>query len=277
MVLPLAAVGGLGELASPPHASAVSSTPGDVVATFSPTPRAQFVRARELRFAGIKAFEVVLGPADFEDELPLVVMIHGRGDRARIPDGDHHDTAPVRLLYPQAPTPYGSGFSWFPVSVTDPVDEKVLGEAIRDRADQLAALIEHVASTRPTEGRPIVSGFSQGGMLSYGLALRHPELIEFAVPMAAWLPRYLVDESLRDEPEATQFPEIYVLHGDHDPVVPFGADRALSEDLAAAGLPVHFEAFPAHRHTITAAMAARQRALLTQAIHAHRARSRTLG
>ena len=47
--------------------------------------------------------------------------------------------------------------------------------------------------TRPTEGRALVAGFSQGGMLTFGLALHHPDLFDGAYPIAGWFPLHLVD------------------------------------------------------------------------------------
>ena len=40
-------------------------------------------------------------------------------------------------------------------------------------------------------GKVVVTGFSQGGMLSYALALHHPELIEYALPISGMLPEVL--------------------------------------------------------------------------------------
>ena len=274
LALPFASSLGPFEVAQPSSASAESNVPRDVVATFAPTPAAEFVRVRELHFEGLKAFEVVLGPARFEDELPLVVMIHGRGDHVRIPSGDHHDTPPVRLLLPQAPEPFRAGYTWFPLSITDDAPEKVLGHHIQARSDQLARLIRRVVTTRATEGRVIVTGFSQGGMLSLALALREPELFDLAVPMASWLPRYLVEESLDAD---AIYPEIRLLHGVDDPIVPMAPARALSEELRRRGLPVHFREFPADAHTVTPSMGATQRAIILDAIRARRARARALG
>lgn len=226
----------------------------------SEAPRgAKWVQVREHRVDGLRVTEVVVGRASLDDELPMVVHLHGRAGFPEVPDGDHTETPPMRMMLPWAPDPLGDGFTWFPVSITERLDPKVLGFHITARADQLAHVIKRLMYMRPTEGRALVTGFSQGGMLTFGLALTHPELFDGAYPVAGWFPVELLDELI--DPERT-YPQIRALHGDRDPIVPMREARDLVARLALLGLDATLEPHHARTHAMTEAMHQRHKSFL---------------
>jgi phospholipase/carboxylesterase len=198
---------------------------------------------------GLKYLELVQGGARLEDRLPMLVMLHGRGDRPR------RDYLPelgleLRLVMPQAPTPLLDGFSWFDYRATDQRPE-ALAAGIAAASDRLATAIARLARRLPTRGRVIVSGFSQGGMLSYALALRNPALFERSLPLSGLLPPSLWPE--RPEP-GVRYPPIRACHGTADTLVPFEPARALISALQARGFDAELTEFPGVRHTISPAM-----------------------
>jgi phospholipase/carboxylesterase len=206
------------------------------------------------RAAGLRYLERCLGPCTKDAAMPLAILIHGLGDRPRpkwLRSASNIET-PVRLIMPQAPTPYYDGFAWFPYQVrgNDPV---ALARGIAGAAEQLARAITELAGRRPTVGRPFVMGFSQGGMLSFQLALHHPEVIELSVPMSGMLPESLWPQT---KTAGTRFPRIVALHGDADEIVPIAPDRALVARLRTLGYDAELREYPGVEHTITPAMEA---------------------
>ncbi len=226
----------------------------------------RWVQVREHEIEGLRVTEVVLGRTDVDAELPLVVQFHGRGSRPKIPIGDHANTPPVRLMLPWAPDPLGRGYTWFPLSITEGRD-KVLGHHIEDRVRQLAHVIKRFTYLRPTEGRPLVAGFSQGGMLTFGLALMRPDLVDAAFPLAGWLPPYLVD---RYVDESRTYPPIRALHGDGDPVVPLAGTRALIDRLRDLGVDATLEVFDVDVHELPTEAWTRYKAEVQQVIRQRR-------
>jgi phospholipase/carboxylesterase len=182
----------------------------------------------------------------------MVIMIHGLGDKPRFDwfNGADAITTPMRLIMPQAPTPHYGGFAWFPFRVGDN-DPDALARGIASAADELARSIELLRARRPTLGQPIVTGFSQGGMLSYALALRHPELFELSHPISGMLPEPLWP---KDKPAATRFPPIVAMHGDADDVVPIEPARQLRAHLGRLGYAISLREFAGVRHQMTPAM-----------------------
>lgn len=198
--------------------------------------------------AGLKYLETLTGKGQPADRLPLIVVIHGMGDR---PSLDKAPTLnfPARVVLPQAPGRYMQGFSWFEyrVGANHP---KLLAEKIRFAAKRFAAVIDLLRRNRPTRGKPIVVGFSQGGMLSWALALHHAESISFAIPIAGALPDKLWPTS-----SDSDAPPIRALHGEADPIVPVQAARDLAAAAQRLGFDVQLQTFPNAQHEITDPMA----------------------
>jgi phospholipase/carboxylesterase len=212
---------------------------------------------------GLRVLEVTRGPRDAK--LPAVVILHGRGDVAHTGWIEGFEVQ-ARYFFPQAPLPFGDGYSWFHYSASAGVDK--LAEDIAERAEQLAGAIETLTDDRPTQGKPIVSGFSQGAMLSYALALLHPERIAQAVPVAGLLPQPLY----ADLPKSgVRYPPIFALHGTEDTLVPFDLDATMVQRLQTKGMHVNLQEYPGVRHSLRPEMRAYMLERIRAGIDAQRA------
>lgn len=221
------------------------------------------VRVREGTAEGVVYFEIILGDADFDDPLPLVVLLHGRGDRPRIPGGPFAGVdTPMRLVMPRGPLRLGAGYAWVPVSVTHRRPD-ALASALRERTEHLAALIQTLSATLPTLGRPVVAGFSQGGLLAFSLALHRPDVVGRAFPIAGWVPPALM-------PASSVAPELRVpirsAHGTEDPIIPIGPTREVVAMLRALEWEVELVEFDGVGHAVSPEMNALFEAWLEEAL-----------
>ncbi|MDH5670913.1 MAG: dienelactone hydrolase family protein [Myxococcales bacterium] len=213
--------------------------------------------------AGLRYLELLRGGAKADSALPMVVLIHGLGDRPRdVWIGEVG--VPMRIILPQAPIPRGPGFSWFEFRVGDG-DSAGLARGIATAAAQLARALEGLRAVRPTRGLPFVGGFSQGGMLSYALALGHPQVLSMAHPIAGMLPRPLWP---REKPAGVRLPPIRAAHGDSDRIVPAAADRALHAHLKKLGYDAELREYPGVAHQISPEMGERLGAIVMTATSA---------
>ncbi len=215
------------------------------------SPDAGDVVVRELRLLGIDYLEVVPVGTAANADLPMIVFFHGRGDRPHTPRGRFMGLEdPVRLIVPRAPSRYGFGFSWLPVSARDGESPELV-EALRETGAHLANLIEGLQDRHRTLGSPIVMGFSQGGMLTYTLAVNHPEVVGAAFPLAGWLPPSLMPEQRR---EHTTYPMIRALHGADDPVLSASRTVRATRELEARGFAATVRTFEDVPHEMSDAM-----------------------
>jgi phospholipase/carboxylesterase len=189
------------------------------------------------------------GGADPQSKLPMIVAIHGLGDRpenfARI-----FDALPVkaRLVLPRGLTTHGDGFAWFAIEV-DPNDRdaKAIAAGVERATTALVRMLDALLATFPTADKPVVTGFSQGGMLSLALAAHHPDRFAAAVPLAGWLPPAFMPERAHPVP-------IVALHGDADRVLPIEATRISVGELRRLGFNAELREYPGVGHTVSDAM-----------------------
>jgi phospholipase/carboxylesterase len=214
------------------------------------------VYASQGRIGNFDYIESIVGDVgSIDDELPLVVLLHGRGSRPSIPYAGMAGDPPVRVFSPRAPDRLGKGFTWFATWSTSGQTE-LLARSIVGRADELAPAIQAYSKLRPTRGKPIVAGFSQGGILTYALVTRYPHLFAAAFPVAGWIP----EANLPKRPkEGSTYPLIHAMHGTIDETVPFAEGRATVEALGRLGIKVEFTTVPGVAHDVTPEMGQRVR------------------
>ena len=203
--------------------------------------------------------EIVIGDVEEGTELPLVMMLHGRGDSPRLPGGPFARVpTPMRVLVPRGPLVLGDGFAWAKLSVTSGRFDEIAQDLLT-QAERLARVIEHFRELRHTAGSPVVTGFSQGGMLAWILAMRYPDSVGLALPLAAWVPPLARNEPLRAVPTRA-------LHGKSDSIVTIAPTRELVQLLRQAGNEVEWVEYDGVGHEMTAAMNAQFEAWLEAAL-----------
>ena len=179
------------------------------------------------------------------DKLPLLIVLHGLGDSPEhfLELFDRLDV-PVRIVAPRAPDPFSTGTSWFPID-----DPQRAPDGILKRAQLLVELTDYLARTRTLRGRPIVTGFSQGGILSFALAAYHAASFQSAIPIAG----SLLDALPRYQPAQKGF-RVIALHGRDDRRIPYdGAERTTAR-LRAVGTDASLTGFAGVGHAIPEVM-----------------------
>jgi phospholipase/carboxylesterase len=210
-------------------------------------PAAAQVVAEELpRVGEIHYLEFVTGGADPESPLPMIIAIHGLGDspqgfRTLLEGFDR----PARIILPRALDAHEEGWSWFPIRARDR-DVEALAQGIDRAADVLAPAIAELTKQRPTIGKPIVTGFSQGGMLSFALAVEHGELFAAALPIGGWLPEPLWPADAN--PSAAP---IFAFHGDADAAVRYEPTKLCVDQLNTLGYRAELRTYVGVGHMIS--------------------------
>jgi phospholipase/carboxylesterase len=186
-----------------------------------------------------------LSQGEAGEQGPLILAIHGLGDKpASFKRLLEPLEGPFRALVPAAPTPYSVGYSWFDARVKSGDLEK-LSSGIAHSAAMLASLLEAEAP----EGDAIICGFSQGGYMSLAVATAYPDSVSKAVSMGGGLPEPLWP---RDVP--AEGPELVILHGTADAVVPIEPTLAAAAHLKALGWDTEVHTYEGVGHSISAEM-----------------------
>jgi phospholipase/carboxylesterase len=133
--------------------------------------------------AGVRYLEHMTGGARPDERVPMIVALHPMG-------GDPADFLPLlrryrrraRLILPYG-HPSGGMYIWY-----DSVRDDVAAPVVTREADRIAAALAALVAARPTVGKPLVTGFSQGGIMTFALAVTHPEALAAAFPISGLLP-----------------------------------------------------------------------------------------
>lgn len=192
-------------------------------------------------YDGIEMIE--LFPQEADADAPLVVAIHGLGDRPdRWVDDWSKFPARAQIALPRGFDAYGQGFSWF--RFEDGMTDEQFGAAVGAAEARLWKGIAALAGRR----RPIVTGFSQGGILSFALAARHPGEVHHAFPVAGACPGPVLPKNKgRAAP-------VHAFHGTADRVVEVKWGRETVRAFQEQGNDASLKEYEGVGHTMTAAM-----------------------
>lgn len=203
----------------------------------------------------LQVVERLTGGASAQEALPLLVVLHGLGDTPEAFIELYAElSVKARVIAVRAPDAWGEGSSWYPID-----DPEKKPRVIAARAAEVAKLLSYLRKTRPTLGKPLVSGFSQGGVLSFAIASAHTESIAQAFPIAGALP-----SELWPKRKLVPAPQILAFHGEADRRIPLPDAEGTVRALTAQGASVTLKTYPGVGHAIPQTM----RADLFQALSA---------
>ncbi|MFO7895072.1 MAG: alpha/beta hydrolase-fold protein [Longimicrobiales bacterium] len=160
-------------------------------------------------------------PEDAGRGTPVVLLMHGRG-------ADLTDLIPlgrafpdrVARVFPRAPHPgapwgYGPGRAWYRYEGGDRPEE----ESFRVAQAALDELFEGLPTLLGFEPGPVVpGGFSQGGTMAIGYALRHPGKVPGVLNFSGFVPSH---PDLEVTPETVADTAFWWGHGTRDPAVAY--------------------------------------------------------
>jgi phospholipase/carboxylesterase len=197
--------------------------------------------------AGVRYLEQLTGGARPDERLPMIVALHPMG-------GDPADFLQLlgryrgraRLIFPYG-HPSGGKYLWY-----DSVRDDVAAPVVTREADRLAAALAALVVARPTVGKPLVTGFSQGGIMTFALAVTHPEALAAAFPISGLLPPALYPSAaLKSGPRAATLPAVAAFHGAADLAVPTQGARASIAELRRAGYTADLREYAGVAHDIS--------------------------
>jgi predicted peptidase len=177
----------------------------------------------------------LLKPLTTDQPLPLVVFLHGAGERGTdnrlqllyLPDQlaqpRWRQRFPCYVLAPQC----RPDRKWMNVDWSAPGDP----EMPKDPSDQLQVVLQMIQKTIAEEqidrSRIYLTGLSMGGFGSFDLAIRHPDLFAAVAPICGAADPSQVGR-LKDHP-------LWIVHGDQDQAVPVERSRSAAAALRKAG------------------------------------------
>jgi len=172
---------------------------------------------------------------------PALIMLHGRG-------ADEEDLLGLasslddRFLIVSARAPYpfspGGGYTWYDIGKVGSPDPTMF----RTSYEKLLTFLRDVINNYPVDtSRVFLLGFSMGTVMSYALALTHPELIRGVSANSGYLPEGTFLSYRWNELAGTGF---FITHGITDPVIPVEMARRARDLFSKSNASVTYREYP---------------------------------
>lgn len=175
---------------------------------------------------------LVREPEQITSSTPILFMLHGYGsneqDLFSFREDLPKDWILVSFRAPKA-TEF-EGYSWFDIDFQNPenfIEIPQAEEAVSIILQNILAIINNYGLT---DAKVHLCGFSQGGILSYALALQNPELFNKVAIMSAYPEEKLLKNIVREKKKLENL-RFFISHGTDDAIIPLDWSSKTSELL----------------------------------------------
>lgn len=170
------------------------------------------------------------------DSKRLMIVLHGLGDSmagyAWVPQVMQFPW--LNYLLVNAPDEYYGGYSWY-----DYAGEAATG--VRRSIGLLSGLLDQQRQLGFATEQTILSGFSQGCLMTLETGLRYPHRFAALIGLSG----YVLDPQtlLREISPVAKQQRVLVTHGRQDPLIPFTDVKKQMEQLKAGGIALDWHEF----------------------------------
>lgn len=182
-------------------------------------------------------------------KFPLIIFLHGLGERGTDNESQlkwggqmflnpvNMEKYPAYVLCPQCPETAFWAYKNIPASFTDLKAEEAMPAPFKAVKEMIDTYLNYPDVDR---SRVYIIGLSMGGMATYDMVARFPEIFAAAIPICG-----AVDPARLTDIEGVSF---RIFHGDADTVVPVECSRKAYKALREAGADVEYIEFPGCTH-----------------------------
>lgn len=186
---------------------------------------------------------------DAKKKYPLVIFLHGAGERGSDNEKQlmhgaqiflnpaNQEKFPAYVLFPQCPADSYWAFGKRPVNF-NPVPHMDELQPITAALKEL--ILEYLSLPSVNPSRVYIMGLSMGGMGTFDLVSRFPELFAAAIPICG--------SADSERLPAAKDVKFRIFHGDADTVVPVECSRRAYRTLREAGADVEYYEFAGCGH-----------------------------
>lgn len=184
-------------------------------------------------------------PKTILDKNPLILLLHGYGSNeedlfsfaSELPDEYYviSARAPYNLQY--------GSYAWYAINFDADENKFSDNEQARESRDLIARFIDELTINYPIDADNItLLGFSQGAILSYAIALSHPDKIKSVIALSG----YANEEIMEANYQKNDFSQLRIFHshGTVDQVIPIDWARKTKPFLEKLGIASVYKEYP---------------------------------
>jgi len=179
------------------------------------------------------------------DKNPLLLLIHGYGSN----EEDLFSFAkelPEEYYIISARAPYNmqhGSYAWYAINFDADQNKFSDNDQARNSRDLIANFIDELIAIYPIDTENVtLIGFSQGTILSYAVALSHPEKVQRVVAMSGYINQEILEENYLKNSFTNL--KIFSSHGTADQVIPVEWGRKAKPFLENLGIKTTYKEYP---------------------------------
>jgi phospholipase/carboxylesterase len=179
------------------------------------------------------------------DNAPLLIMLHGYGSdendlfsfASELPE----EFFIISVKAPQAMQPFGN--AWYTINFDADKGKWSDNEEAKASRDLISKFIDEAISNYPVNSKNVtLLGFSQGSILSYAVALTHPEKVKNIVALSGYINKDIFPEDIEKKDYSNL--DFYCSHGSADQVIPVNWARLTPPFLNNLNIKHKYSEFP---------------------------------
>ncbi|MBE0390541.1 phospholipase/carboxylesterase [Flavobacterium sp. 7E] len=179
------------------------------------------------------------------DKNPLLLLLHGYGSN----EEDLFSFAtelPEEYYVVSARAPYNmqyGSYAWYAINFDADENKFSDNEQAKSSRDLILKFVDELIATYPIDPKNVIlTGFSQGAILSYAVALSHPDRISKVVALSG----YVNDEIIANNYQNNDFSKLKIFHshGTVDQVIPVDWARKTSPFLEKLNINATYKEYP---------------------------------
>lgn len=190
-------------------------------------------------------YYLVREPKEIKEKNAALILLHGYGSNeedlfsfaSQLPEN-------VYVISVRAPfdlMPYGH--AWYEITFDADENKFSNNEQAKDSIHIIANFIDEISEKLPLDKSNIsLIGFSQGAILSYGMAFTYPEKINKVVALSGYLNEQILPETY--DVNNMNHIDFFVSHGSQDQVIPVDWARKSQPYLEKLGLNITYKEYP---------------------------------
>lgn len=180
-----------------------------------------------------------------QEKNPLLLLLHGYGSNeadlfsfaSELPDEYY-------IISARAPydLQYGS-YAWYAINFDADQNKFSDFEQAKVSRDLIATFIDELIKTYPIDVKNItLVGFSQGSILSYAVALSHPQKIKNVIALSGYISEPIFEENYKNNNFSNL--NVFASHGTVDQVIPVEWARKTKPFLDNLGIESTYKEYP---------------------------------
>ena len=171
-------------------------------------------------------------PENITPKTPLLILLHGYGSNEQ-DLFSFAPTLPADWLIVSFRAPFNTDYEGYSLYDIDLMDEENRIDVTQAKESQDAILENILKITNQyglTDNQTHLCGFSQGGILSYSLALNNPDLFTKVACMSCYAEEKLLTNRVKDKKKIEKL-RFFISHGTDDVIIPLEWGRKAADLL----------------------------------------------